>query len=891
MHRHSLTLFLLFVGFNAFAQGINIAWTGAYDQNWLDSRNWSPQKVPTHEDYVSFHGSPVFTLGIGGVGDGIDVGFAEGQEGQMFAAKCKDIIVETGVTVNFGAIINIGGRTGSVLIKGALKAGTILVYTGVAEKTGLIATTGSTIRTPLLDCKNEGKATIYGQLLGYEEGPFSQTLLNVTNAIGLGEVIVGDGYIEGSLVVKYGGKINVYNSILNLKNQSTLYVDESATFDNNNFDITIPIQNVSQPSQLPIVLENQTLNGNINSDDISDLLTVNIIAQGGYQYDKQVTINGNITLKGGQFEYDNLNITGDFSYTNIPSASINLQGTLSINEISIFNYLGKVHYYGINQDGTPDFINPMEGRSKLTFSGSGNSAINFPTAFAVDSLVIDKSNCGKVFCQNNSLFVFGNIDIKSGQIMLNANPGVAYKLVTVHDLRIRNGGGLLLNDDNFGNGSSIAIGGSFFDENATVDINCQGFSNPYNGTVAFYSNDYSSSTRNISTASGISIGNIQFISQNDDPFTLTGNVTADNFDLGPHGKVILGDNDFTVNGVISNFDNNRFFVTNGIGKLQLKNIGILTLVVFPVGANVSSYSPVTITNNGTNDQFNVRVKGEVLAGGISGTPLTESVVNRTFFVEENVPGGSDVDMMVQWDEIDELPGFLRSNVFLAHFITNKWDYGTQGTAMGSGPYSFKRNNINSFSPFIVTNIDAALPVNWLSFKATPKSHVVSLTWQTASEQNASHFNVMRSTDGITFSFIGKVKAAGNSAGTNNYFFTDAEALNQGFTKLYYRLQQTDLDGKFEYSKTVSVNIVLNDLFAISPNPAGNFINLTYQSRLSAGASLFVEVTDMAGRKVLGQKMASGVSVTRINISSLLKGVYTITVINEGERVTKQFIKQ
>ena len=59
----------------------------------------------------------------------------------------------------------------------------------------------------------------------------------------------------------------------------------------------------------------------------------------------------------------------------------------------------------------------------------------------------------------------------------------------------------------------------------------------------------------------------------------------------------------------------------------------------------------------------------------------------------------------------------------------------------------------------VSNGTIVLPLEWLSFKATPitteGSSKVALTWETVSEKNVTDFNVERSEDGKVFTKIGQ----------------------------------------------------------------------------------------------------------------------------------------
>jgi hypothetical protein len=87
------------------------------------------------------------------------------------------------------------------------------------------------------------------------------------------------------------------------------------------------------------------------------------------------------------------------------------------------------------------------------------------------------------------------------------------------------------------------------------------------------------------------------------------------------------------------------------------------------------------------------------------------------------------------------------------------------------------------------------------FKSQSDKNQNKLFWQTATEQNVSHFEIQRSANGqSSWQTIGSIKAAGNSQTTKDYQFVDEapHSIN------YFRLRSVDLDGKESFSNVVSV---------------------------------------------------------------------------------------
>lgn len=93
---------------------------------------------------------------------------------------------------------------------------------------------------------------------------------------------------------------------------------------------------------------------------------------------------------------------------------------------------------------------------------------------------------------------------------------------------------------------------------------------------------------------------------------------------------------------------------------------------------------------------------------------------------------------------------------------------------------------------INTTGNTTLPITLASFTALSTADAVKLNWSTYSEQNNSHFEIYRSTNGTVFEKIATVKGANNSPVQQYYSYTD---FNPFAGLSYYELKQVDNDGK------------------------------------------------------------------------------------------------
>ncbi|RNI29012.1 T9SS type A sorting domain-containing protein [Rufibacter latericius] len=191
----------------------------------------------------------------------------------------------------------------------------------------------------------------------------------------------------------------------------------------------------------------------------------------------------------------------------------------------------------------------------------------------------------------------------------------------------------------------------------------------------------------------------------------------------------------------------------------------------------------------------------------------------------------------------------------------------------------------------VTIDSAPLPVTLQQFTATQTSNGIELTWSTASEKDNDYFQIERGVDGRNFTSLGQVKGKGTSNVAQNYRFTDTSAPSGS---VYYRLKQVDLDGKFEYSKVVSVQGTGNQATAqveVSPNPFTRVISFSVTS--SEDRTLLVELFDL-NQKLIYKEMvnvSSGKVTLTKDLSRIADGVYILRVtgysLSEVIRVVKK----
>ena len=190
----------------------------------------------------------------------------------------------------------------------------------------------------------------------------------------------------------------------------------------------------------------------------------------------------------------------------------------------------------------------------------------------------------------------------------------------------------------------------------------------------------------------------------------------------------------------------------------------------------------------------------------------------------------------------------------------------------------------TISPARGTVITGSLPVTFIDFTVKEINKKAMLQWSTAQEFNSLRFEVERSSDGIRYVKIGSVNAAGSSTVRRDYSYTD----NTVFAgKYYYRLKQVDADGQFVYSVVVNINIKNNDGFRLLENPVKDQLKLLVNDNRQK--EFVVSVFDMAGKKVIEQKVKNQISTT-VDISRLNAGIYVVQLLADKGSSSIKFMK-
>jgi fibronectin-binding autotransporter adhesin len=260
------------------------------------------------------------------------------------------------------------------------------------------------------------------------------------------------------------------------------------------------------------------------------------------------------------------------------------------------------------------------------------------------------------------------------------------------------------------------------------------------------------------------------------------------------------------------------------------------------------------------------------------TPMLNNVSTLEYWTCDRTAGTSNVKVTLHWEDNDRsgISG-PSSDLVVARWNGSAWENAGQSAATGTSTGYVASNSVTSFSPFTfgsTSGINNVLPVDLLYFTARlNENQMVDLNWRTASEINNDFFTVERSQNGLDFDLVTEVKSKGNTNRENSYEALDSNPL---YGVSYYRLRQTDFNGKFKYSQKISVyNEKLTSEINIFPNPTEGIIHIQSSHK---GAE--IKVFSSYGQLIDNYNTDDDLS--KLDMTEYSSGVYYIHVVVNGD---------
>jgi len=649
-----------------------------------------------------------------------------------------------------------------------------------------------------------------------------------------------------------------------------------------------------------------TMNGNANRNSvrIEHAGTLNIggaITGGeiGRAIGSTVNFNGTVPQiipTGSAYDYDNVTINnpaGVSFQTAIPVTNGIIAGKIIVGNLvsgSVLNTNDVAVTRGASDTIIVNSGSTLNaGISTITWNGAGGAAIINGT-FATANLngfsgilglsAINTANAPAILLGANSTIEYNapsplvqivsqrtdyaNVTLSGGLKEIAAGTHTMSRNFTINSGVIYNG---VPNNPVLNIAGNLLNSGSFFNQGTgRINLNGSTLQTIGGGTTTAYDTLVLNNNAGAQLSSPVYIGR-QFIFTQGLLTTTDANVLIFN----NTAKASVNDTSF-VNGPVQKIGNEAF--------------------TFPTGKG-TTYGPVSISALTATATFQAEYFPGAPPDLTLGMGIAEIADKEYWDLEKISPAPASASVSLRWFGNAMADSSDLSHLRVAHFTGGAW-VSAGGSTSDTDPQAggmIMSDPISSFSPFILGSSVALnpLPIELISFTATPKGKTVQLDWRTASELNNAFFQIERSANGRDFENIGKIAGAGDSHLPLDYQYTDGLPLT-GWN--YYRLRQEDFDGQFSYSAVEAVWMGKagdTDRLYLFPNPANNALNIKTTDLIQPGD--WLEIYDFTGQLVQRFSAFDALNAP-VDISKLPAGAYTVRLRTEaGISSTSLIMKQ
>ncbi len=477
---------------------------------------------------------------------------------------------------------------------------------------------------------------------------------------------------------------------------------------------------------------------------------------------------------------------------------------------------------------------------------------------------------------------------------------------------VQNLSGSLVNSNRIGNltitktGGSLAlasnldIGGNFLTSNSTSIFNT-------GGKYLKLMGDFTNSS-GATTFTNVSGGTLEFTGTNSQTYSPGGvlalnnvtmnkasnelTVSGNNLIIGPAGVLTLTSGKIISNAlevIIQNTSGSSITGSNTMsyieGNLRRYITGAAGSWAFPVGHATKGYQNATVSFT---------------------TPTLITDIGASFTNWSSIPTGPVSNDCISNSDYSRLPALdngywtltpsANSNSGTYDITLNGANYSNQGpaaywtvmrAASSAGPWSLpgscvaastvsnaSRTGLSGFGVFTTGQSPNLLPVTLISFTGRNENEKNVLEWKTAAEINNSYFTVQRSADGINFSDLEVINGAGNSSTIHSYRSFDYDP----YQETYYRIAQSDFDGRVTYSEIISIDLSIeNRLAQCSPNPSDGRMKVKFFGK--PGENIDIKIADIFGQVIyeFKDKLQESVFVHEIDIKDAPTGIYYLNI--------------
>ncbi|MDB9882367.1 T9SS type A sorting domain-containing protein [Bacteroidia bacterium] len=506
----------------------------------------------------------------------------------------------------------------------------------------------------------------------------------------------------------------------------------------------------------------------------------------------------------------------------------------------------------INESLTVGDLTPAAGATLTIASGkvlTVNGTLNVYEPISLDnsSIVVNNLNLGADVTLVADLTVNGDLTIQDGKKLLMGN----------YDMNLKG------NLNRLGVGEIDATNMGVVSFTGTADQNLQGLVTFLDGCVVNITNGNLILADNGSVSGGITKG-MKIAGS-----TLT--LTSGNIDASANDTYV----EVTDNSAISGGGDDSHI----IGELR-RGTNTTSEYKFPIGDG-TTLKQVGLDPNGTAaTQYSVEL---ITPANTSSLGTGVNNVSTVDHWEISRPSGTTLPIVrLYWNSTSSGITSVGTDLFVAHYGST-WDKEASAATGTSASGSVETSAaVSSLSPFTFGSATVSinpLPVSLVDFKGNLNNlNQTQLTWKTASELNASHFNIHKSRNGIEKNRIGEVAASGTSSEIEKYSFMDFEPIQQ---KTFYFLEQVDFDGQVEWFGPATVSLEKESKIVSHYNATNSELVVSLNENLESEA-VTVKVISLNGKTIVKKDLANtGSGNISIAMPSITSGIYIVQVITEN----------
>jgi hypothetical protein len=184
---------------------------------------------------------------------------------------------------------------------------------------------------------------------------------------------------------------------------------------------------------------------------------------------------------------------------------------------------------------------------------------------------------------------------------------------------------------------------------------------------------------------------------------------------------------------------------------------------------------------------------------------------------------------------------------------------------------------------ITLYVDDPLPTRSIKLSATKNGNDVILHWTASIDENASHFMVERSTNGVSFAQLssgGEIAISDKGIASQRYSITDRNVTGDIW---YYRTILYEIDGKTKVSNTVTVKMNHASGLNVYPNPVVLQMVITFPE-----AGVYELALMTSNGQIVNLQKAIGISsearTITLPVSQFAPGMYILRAVNTQTRM-------